>query len=429
MIPTIIEGKANQHKQLARPGLAVCCLLFTIHCLLLAACTDPDLVCNDALGCVQIDANDPIRLAAMLALSGDGSYLGQDSLRGVEIALAERDNLLLGHSLELVNMDTACTIEAGRLAAIEADADPLLIGIIGDTCSAVTKTIIPAINQANLVMISPSSTQPDLPQADVSPGGVWQMSFFRTAPNSLWQGAVAAEFAVNELGVATAAIIYDETEGSQALQQAFATTFTALGGHITFAGQVTIGQVDVQEVMTGVNTGGPELLYLPLFEPEANLVINNLAEGRELLLLGPDSLFLPSFAKSTGTAVEGMALTHVAVTGAAYEEFLSQWLVLYGEDPVVPYHAYAYDATMILLNAVEAVVQEGRNGSLLIGRQALREAVERTQLDGLTGRLVCETAECASPATIGIYQLTAAQISGESWPPPLLWLPPDRRQQ
>jgi len=429
LIPTIIEGNAKPHKQLARPGLAVTCLLFTILCLLLTACTDPDLVCDDALGCVRIDANDPIRLAAMLALSGDGSYLGQDSLRGVEIALAERDNLLLGHSLELVNVDTACTIEEGRLAAIEMDADPLLIGIIGDTCSAVTEAIIPAINRANLVMISPSSTQPDLPQADVSPEGVWQMSFFRTAPNRLWQGAVGAEFAVNELGVATAAIIYDDTEGSQALQQAFATTFAALGGHITFAGQVAIGQADVQEVMTAVNTGGPELLYLPLFEPEANLVINNLAEGRELLLLGPDSLFLPSFAESTGTAAQGMALTNAAVAGAAYEAFLAQWLVLYGEDPITPYHAYAYDATIILLEAIESVAEDGRNGSLLIGRQALREAVAETQLDGLTGRLVCETAECGSTAAIGVYQLTAAQTSGQDWPPPLLWLPPDGRQQ
>ena len=428
-MPTIIEGKANQYKRLCRPGLAVGFLLFAVYCLLLAACTDPDLVCNDALGCVRIDANDPIRLAAMVALSGEGSYLGEDSLRGVEIALAERDHLLLGHPVEVVNMDTACTVEKGRMAAIEVGADPLLIGIIGDTCSAVTEAIIPVVNQANLVMISPSSTQPDLPQADISAEGEWQRSFFRTAPNSLWQGAVAAEFAVNELGVATAAIIHDDTEGSLALQQAFATTFTALGGQITFAGQVATGQVDIQEAMMAVNTGGPELLYLPLFEPEANLVINNLAEGRELLLLGPDSLFLPSFAESTGMAVEGMALTNMAVAGAAYEEFLSQWLVLYGEDPVVPFHAYAYDATVILLNAIEVVVQEGRNGSLLIGRQALREAVERTRLDGLTGRLVCETAECASPATIGIYQLTAAEISGEGWPPPLLWRPTDGRQQ
>jgi branched-chain amino acid transport system substrate-binding protein len=424
---TIIESSHRQIKPFLRLNLAVYGLLLILYFFLLVACTDPDLVCNDALGCVRIDANDTIRLAAMLALSGDGSYLGQDSLRGIEIALAERDNVLLDHPLELVSMDTACTIEEGRLAAIEADADPLLIGIIGDTCSAVTEAIIPAINRANLVMISPSSMQPDLPQADVSAGGVWQQSFFRTAPNGLWQGVVAAEFAANELGLATAAIIHDDTETNTALQQTFADTFTALGGRITFVGQVTLGQTDVQEVTTAVNTGRPQLLYLPLFEPEANLVINNLAEGRELLLLGSDSLFLPSFAESTGTAVQGMAITSASASGTDYEQFLAQWLVLYGEDPVVPFHAYAYDATMILLNAIEAVAQEGRNNSLLIGRQALREAVAVTQLDGLTGRLVCETAECASLATIGIYQLTTAQISGQNWPPPLLWRPSDVR--
>jgi branched-chain amino acid transport system substrate-binding protein len=429
LIRTIIKRNITQPKQPASSALTAYCLLFAVCCFLFTACTDPDLVCDDALGCIRITANDPIRLAALLALSGDGAYLGQDSLRGVEMALAERDNLLLGHSLELAAVDTACVIETGRSAAVELVTDPLLVGIVGDTCSAVTEAIIPTVNQAGLLMISPSSVQPDLPQADVSPEGIWQMSFFRTVPSNLWQAVIAAEFAVEKLGVVTAAIIYDETENSMALQQTFADTFTAMGGRITFIGQLAVGQMDVQEVVTAVNTGQPELLYLSLFEPEANLVINNLAEGHSLLLLGPDTLFLPTFAESTGPAVQGMALTTVAPTGAAYEEFLDQWLALYGEAPSLLYHAHAYDATTILLNAVEDVAQAGRNNSLLIGRQALREAVAETELDGLTGRLLCEAAECASPAAIGIYQLTVDQISGEVWPPPLLWVPPDPGQQ
>lgn len=436
---TISErNKTVRHKPLAHLRLAphrslitVYCLLLTAFSLFLAACTDPDLVCNDALGCVRIGANAPIRLAAMLALSGSGSYLGQDSLRGVEIALAERDNLLLEHPLELTSLDTACSLEAGRAAAIEAEADPFLLGIVGDTCSAVSQAIIPTVQQAGLIMISPSSTGPNLPETDISPEGEWQMSFFRTVPNTLWQGEIAADFARNELGATTAAIIYDETEASAVLQQKFTDAFMTLGGRITFVGQVALGQTDVQEVTTAVNTGRPDLLYLPLFEPEANLIINVMAEESDLglQLLGTDRLFSPNFAQNAGAAVQDMMLTGPTVAGAAYEDFLAQWLLSYGENPTTPYHAYAYDATIILLNAIETVAQVGRNGSLLIGRQALRQAVAETQFDGLTGPLACTTAECASPAAFGVYQLTRNQISGQDWPPPRLWPPPDSSQQ
>jgi branched-chain amino acid transport system substrate-binding protein len=177
----------------------------------------------------------------------------------------------------------------------------------------------------------------------------------------------------------------------------------------------------VSDVVNLVSSGQPNLLYLPLFEPEANLIINNLPEESNVFLLGSDNLLLSSFAESTGVAVRGMAITGAAVTGAGYDAFLDEWLVRYGSEPTLPYQAYAYDATNILLNAIEAVAVVGRNDALLIGRQALRQAISQIQLEGLTGELACTTTECSRPAAIGVYELTDEQISGTAWPPPLLW--------
>ncbi|MCI0576731.1 MAG: ABC transporter substrate-binding protein, partial [Chloroflexi bacterium] len=87
----------------------------------------------------------------------------------------------------------------------------------------------------------------------------------------------------------------------------------------------------------------------------------------------------------------------------------------YGEAPIQAFHAHAYDATMILLNAIDAVAQEGRDGTLLIGRQALRDEVAGTSgYAGLTGTLTCdEFGDCADPR-IEVVRLDdpAAGITG-----------------
>ena len=406
---------------MSRLKLTVFCFLLAASCLIIAACSDPDLICDDPLGCVRVGADEPLQLGYLLALSGEAGYLGEDSLRGVEIALAERDNMFMGHPVELIGQDTGCRIEEGRLAALATADNPLLVGVIGPTCSAVAERVIPIINRVGLVMISPSSMSDVLPFVERTATGEWQQSFYRTIPNTLWQGAVAAEFAVAGLGVTTAVVIHDETEGSDALRQAFAEAFMALGGRVVFVGQVSGGQTDVADVIALINAEQPDLLYLPLFEPEANLLINNLPDNWDGVLLGPDSLLLSSFAESAGTAVQGMALTGPAATGAAYEAVREQWVMMYGDEPIVPYHAYAYDAANMLLTAIAEVVQEGGNGVLLIGRQALRDALTEMQFSGVSGQLVCQSGECSRPAAIGVYQLTEEQIAGESWPPPLIW--------
>lgn len=79
------------------------------------------------------------------------------------------------------------------------------------------------------------------------------------------------------------------------------------------------------------------------------------------------------------------------------DEFIPMYQEMFGSEPTNVYHAHAFDATNILLNAVESVAQQGADGTLLIGRQALRDAVAATSgYVGLTGTLTCsEFGDCA----------------------------------
>jgi branched-chain amino acid transport system substrate-binding protein len=89
----------------------------------------------------------------------------------------------------------------------------------------------------------------------------------------------------------------------------------------------------------------------------------------------------------------------------------------FGTVPISIFHAHAYDAYMLIKNAIEASAVEGADGSLVIGRQALRDALFATSgYAGLTGNLTCTpTGDCADP-NIAVYEYHAGE-----YPPTVIW--------
>ncbi|HXF86205.1 MAG TPA: branched-chain amino acid ABC transporter substrate-binding protein [Anaerolineales bacterium] len=382
--------------------------------------------CTDPLGCVTVAPGEPIHIAWALTVSGATAALGEDSKGAIEIAIADRGGELLGHPIELTGEDTLCNAEGGQAAGTKLAADPTIVGIIGTNCSSEARAAMPLISQAGMVMISPSNTNPDLTDPnhpDHHPG------YFRTAHNDLFQGRIAAEFAYNELGVRKAATIHDGSPYAESLQRVFADVFRELGGEITAQEAINVGDTDMKPVLTKIATGAPELLYFPIFEPEGNLIAaqsKEVAGLENLILMGADGLFADTFPEATGSAAIGMYLSgpYVDVNDPDYKEFLQKWADQIGGVPPSGFHAHAYDATNILLNAIEAVAVVEADGTVHIPRQALRDWIYNLKnYDGLTGNLSCnENGDCATGEALGVFKLTEAEVNG-AWPPPVFWQP------
>ena len=71
--------------------------------ILLAACQPgaPPFECTDAIGCVDITPDEPIKIGALQVLSGEMGPIGLEQVQSIEIALADRGGELLGHPIEL----------------------------------------------------------------------------------------------------------------------------------------------------------------------------------------------------------------------------------------------------------------------------------------------------------------------------------------
>ena len=377
----------------------------------LVACKPkPKFECTDPKGCVEIKPGEPIRVAAALVYSGGAASYGIDSKRGIEIAIDDLGGELLGHPIELVAEDTQCNPEGGQAVAQKLAADKTIVGVIGTTCSSAAKNAAPILSEAGIVMISPSNTAPYLTDpATRAP------FYFRTAHNDKVQGKVAAEFAYNELGVRKAATIHDGSVYAEQLAAVFAEVFQQLGGEVVAQEAINVGDTDMRPVLTTIAAKGPDIIYFPIFNPEGPLIAaqSKEVEGLEdVKLMGADGLFSKEFIEVAGEAAVGVYLSSpdfTAFNPERYEEFIKKHEEKYGEKPISAFHAHAYDAMMMLAEAIKKAAVVMEDGTIYIPRTALRDAVAATKdFQGVTGNLTCDAnGDCADPH-IAVYQITSA---------------------
>ncbi len=372
--------------------------------LLLGACqSEPPFECTDALGCVTIAPGESIKLGALQTISGDMAEVGTAHIRSIELALDQRDDQLLGHPIEVQYEDSQCSEEGGANAALKVVADPQVVAIIGPVCSSAGATAGEIMSEAGLVMISGLNSAPSLTAVGGERGAEWQPGYYRTIASDVIAGQVAATFAIQELGLTRVATIHDGSLSLEQIADVFGQTFTELGGEVVLATSVNVGDTDMRPVLTAVANSGAEFLYLPLFSPEGDLVVQQVKEiaGLEnLILMGEDALLSDTFLESVGADAAGI---YFSVPGAlddsALAELTSKYEAKYGEPiPAFSFYGFVYDATTMALEAIEAVAVQEEDGTLHIGRQALREALYATaDFEGMSGRLSCdEFGDCAA---------------------------------
>jgi branched-chain amino acid transport system substrate-binding protein len=373
--------------------------------------------CTDEYGCVDIAPDDPVHIAYSFVLSGADESLGTDTKRGAEMAV-EAKGEILGHPIELTGEDSLCSAEGGQTAATKLAADPTLVGVIGTNCSSAARAAIPIICGANIAMISPSNTAIDLTLPD-RPADYH--CYLRTAHSDAVQGAAAANFANEYLQITTAATVHDGSIYAEQLQQQFVDT--ALTLDIQIVGQEAIQPTDTEmgSMLTRIASAGVDMIYYPIFIAAGGYITSQARQTAGLEntdLMGADGMFSPDFLEAAGPAALGMywSSPDFSQFGAGYQEFLAQHEAKYGEKPLAPFHAHAYDAANMIFAAVEKVAVQDNDGTLHIGRKALLDALYATKdFTGLTGNLTCsQYGDCADPK-IAVYE--CVDTDPASWNP------------
>jgi branched-chain amino acid transport system substrate-binding protein len=381
---------------------------------------------EDPMGVVKIRPGEPIHIACWFVVAGPDTSLGTDTKRGVEIAVDDKGGKILGFPIKLSVQDTGCNAEGGQAAATKLAADPTIVAAIGSSCSSEARPGAPILWKAGIPSVSPSTTGPFLTDPKRGPefGG-----YLRTAHNDKVQGAVAAQFAFKQLKIKKAATIHDGSPYAEQLQAVFVETFKKLGGSITSQEAVAPTDTDMRPVLTKIATGKPEFIYYPVFIAAGGHITRQAKEVKGLEkvgLMGADGIFSPDFYKAAGEAAVGMyhSSPDFSAFGEGYKVFLEKHKKKYGEKPIAPFHAHAYDAAIMVFAAIEKVAKKAPDGTLYIGRKVLTDALYATKnFKGLTGSLTCDKyGDCADPR-IAIYKTSAENTKNLVLPDKPFWRP------
>jgi branched-chain amino acid transport system substrate-binding protein len=359
------------------------------------------------LGAVTVPDGEAIQIRSLEAISGDVAFLGQPNQTATEMAIEDYGQIA-GHDVTIgTGLDDLCSNEGGQAAAQTIVADDQVVGVIGTSCSGAAVAASPVVSGAGMVMISPSNTSPSLTSdLEGTAGTDYHEGYYRTAHNDLFQGKAVADFVFTELGLTTAAAIHDGDPYTQGLAQAFSDAFEELGGEITTFVGVNKGDTDMTPVLSDVASGSPEAVYFPIFQPEGDFIVQQIGavSGLEdVTLVGADGLLVSDFLglpETAGMYFSGPSLQFGDNSNELTEVSATDFLVSYeereGEPPSAAFWAHAYDATTMLLAAIEDVAVETDDG-LFIDRAALREAVTASSFSGMIGDLACDDfGDCGS---------------------------------
>ena len=372
-------------------------------------------------GVVEVRAGEPVQIRSLLAHTIAPS-LGVTERYAIELAVRDIGSIR-GYAIELGEpVDGTCGPDGGRTRAEQIAADPQVAGVIGTSCSGAAVAASPVLSAAGLVMIAPSNTSPRLTSDLAGTAGPdYHPGYFRVSNNDLYQARALADFAYSELGLRRVATVDDGDPYTTALVSAFGDAFRTLGGQVAASAQIQKGDADMTEVLAEIAAAAPDGVFFPLFEVEGSPFAQQAREFDGLegtTLITGAALLVSEFLgtpQSEGIYFAGPETDHGAnvnaVTGKSADEVLAAYKATYGESPASPYWAHAYDATALLLYAIETVA-EAEDGKLLVDRAALRQQLSATAgFQGLSGTLSCDDFGDCGAGRINIYHHTDSSVT------------------
>ena len=320
-----------------------------------------------------------LKIAILAPLSGDVATFGESTRDGAMMAIEEwnADGGVLGQQIETIVEDSQCSPEAAVSAANKVIDQDGVKFIIGEVCSSASIPISEVAMAKGVLQMSPTSTNPSV---TVDEFGKTKGLIFRACFIDPFQGTVAAKFALDNLGVKTAAVLLDQgNDYVRGLAEYFRDAFEAGGGQVVVWETYTGEDQDFSAIITKVKDANPDILYLPDYYSTVNLIAAQAREkGVTAVMMGGDGWDSPDLDTSV---VEGGYFTnHYSSEDPRPEvqEFVKQYEAKYGAVPDA-LATLAYDATNILFLAMEEA------GST--DPEAVAKALEDMSFDVVSGNI------------------------------------------
>ena len=315
------------------------------------------------------------------SMTGSTAHFGQDTDRGVRMALEEANGKggVLGKKLRLVTLDDrGDSAEAANAVNRLIDVEHVS-AVLGEVASSLSLAGGRVAQRRKIPMISPTSTNPKVTEVGDF--------IFRVCFIDPFQGKVMATFARQNLKFDKVAILKDvKNDYSIGLSDAFKTSFTALGGTIVAEQAYSQNDTDFSAQVTAIRGTGAQAIFVPGYYSEVGSIARTADRlGLKIPLLGGDGWDSPDLFKIGGDAINGSYFSDHFAPDVATEkakQFVANFTTKYGQAPT-GLGALGYEAAEVLVDAI------GRAGKL--DGTAIRDAIATTKdFEGVTGKITMD---------------------------------------
>ena len=340
-------------------------------------------------------ADKTITIGINLPLTGADAHDAELIKDGAMLALDEANAKggIAGHKINVMVLDDG-TATAGQYDPAQAAtnarkmvSDNSVVAAIGPQMSGSGKAMSPILSQGNLPIITPASTNPDITDPKFAgqyrPGG--KAIYFRTVTTDAFQGPNMANYFAETLKVKSVYILDDSGAYGVGIADAFQKQAEKRGIKILGRDQLNPKEADYTTVLTKIKSLNPDALYYGgVAQAGVKVVKQSYDIMPKIIRAGGDGCYGAEILKGAGfPAAEGLYATIAApnlLDNPDAKPFVDAFVKKYGQQPE-NYSITAYDAALVIIDAVKRVAEGGKE----VNRANVRDAIQASKTKTLQG--------------------------------------------
>jgi branched-chain amino acid transport system substrate-binding protein len=307
-------------------------------------------------------------------MTGSEAQFGEQFRRGATKAIEDINAKggVLGQKLELAVGDDACDPKQAVSVANDFVAKKAVV-VVGHFCSSSSIPASDVYAEANIVQISPASTNPTLTERGLA-------NVFRVCGRDDAQGPTAAKYVVEHFKDKKVAIVHDKSTYGKGLADQFQTALNGLGVKEVLYEAITAGEKDYSPLVSKLKEVKADIVYFGGYKTEGGLIVRQIHDqGLKATMVGGDGLVTEEFWAITGPAGEGTLMTFGP---DARLDPANATLVKYFRDQKYEPEAY----TLYTYAAIQAWAQAAQKAGSVDGTK-VEASLHANQFDSVLGKV------------------------------------------
>jgi branched-chain amino acid transport system substrate-binding protein len=361
-------------------------------------------------------ADKTVTVGISLPLTGADAQAALKIKQGAQMALDDANAAggVSGYKINILVLDDG-TATAGQYDPAQAAtnarkmvSDSSVVAAVGPQMSGSGKAMSPILSEGDLAIITPSSTNPDITDpkfaSQYRPGG--KAVYFRTVTTDAYQGPNMANYFIDTLKVKAVYILDDSGAYGVGIADSFQKQAEKRGMKILGRDQLNPKEADYTTVLTKIKSMNPDGLYYGgVAQAGVKLAKQSYDILPKIVKGAGDGMHSTDLLSGAGfPAAEGWYCT-IAAPHVFDKPEVAAWAKKFQDKfggPPEDYSVTAYDAALVILDAIKRVAASGKE----VNRTNVRDAIQSAKLDTLQGEVSFDANGDVNNRIVSVFKIT-----------------------